>query len=114
MGASPMFHSERKPWAGAHATGEWDTVQRRTYYFTGHVQGVGFRYTTRHAVSGTSVTGFVRNLPDGRVELVMEGPDSEMDAVIERVQSDLGHGIRHTTCDESPGTGQFHGFEIRQ
>ena len=42
-------------------------------YFSGHVQGVGFRYTTRSVASRFAVTGYVRNLPDGRVELVAEG-----------------------------------------
>lgn len=89
-------------------------MQRRTYYFAGNVQGVGFRYTTKYAVSRTSVTGFVRNLPDGRVELVMEGPEADMDDVVERLQSEYGHGIRQSTCDRGQGTGEFHGFEIRK
>jgi acylphosphatase len=86
---------------------------RRTNYFSGHVQGVGFRYTARHAANGRQVSGFVRNLDDGRVELVMEGADGEMDGVLEGIQAELGHNISRTTCDTGPATGEFKGFGIR-
>ena len=88
-------------------------MQRRTFHFTGHVQGVGFRYTARHVAEGHRVTGYVRNLPDGRVELVMEGPDAEMDAVIEGITSELGRHIRQTTCDVGAATGEFVDFVVR-
>jgi acylphosphatase len=88
-------------------------MHRRTYLFSGHVQGVGFRYTARYAAAGHQVTGYVRNLADGRVELVMEGPDMEMDAVLKRINAELGGNISRTTCDTNPATGEFEGFEIR-
>src|SRR5262245_51276190 len=47
--------------------------ERRTVYYTGHVQGVGFRYTARAAAQSCDVVGFVRNLDDGRVQIVAEG-----------------------------------------
>lgn len=86
---------------------------RRSYLFSGHVQGVGFRYTARHFAAGRNVTGYVRNLPDGRVELVMEGPDAEMDAVVEAISGEMGRNISRTTCDTSPATGEFSGFTVR-
>ena len=88
-------------------------MQRRTYLFTGRVQGVGFRYTARHAATGRNVTGYVRNLNDGRVELVMEGEDAEMDAVLEGIRAELGHNISRTTCDTGPATGEFTVFAVR-
>ena len=88
-------------------------MNRRMYHFTGRVQGVGFRYTARHATTGHQVTGYVRNLPDGRVEMVMEGPDAEMDEVIETIRSQMNDNIKRETCDVLPATGQFTGFEIR-
>lgn len=88
-------------------------MQRRTYLFTGRVQGVGFRYTARQAAAGHPVTGYVCNLPDGRVELVMEGAGAGMDAVIEQIVADLGHHVSRSTCDEGPATGEFRGFGVR-
>jgi acylphosphatase len=88
-------------------------MQRRTYLFTGRVQGVGFRYTARHVATGRNVTGYVRNLDDGRVELVMEGDDAEMDAVLDGIDAELGHNISRTTCAKGPATGEFKGFGIR-
>jgi len=47
--------------------------ERRRLYYSGHVQGVGFRYTCQSLARGFDVAGYVRNLPCGRVELVVEG-----------------------------------------
>jgi acylphosphatase len=88
-------------------------MQRRTYLFSGRVQGVGFRYTARHVATRFAVTGYVRNLPDGRVELVMEGADAEMDAVVEGINAHLGRNISRTTVDETPATGEFDSFGVR-
>ena len=88
-------------------------MQRRTYHFTGRVQGVGFRYTARHFAGGRDVAGYVRNLPDGRVELVMEGADAEMDAVVGAIAGEMGRNISRTTCDTSAATGEFQGFAVR-
>lgn len=48
-------------------------VERRRIYFSGRVQGVGFRYTTERLAKGFEIAGTVRNLSDGRVELLVEG-----------------------------------------
>jgi acylphosphatase len=88
-------------------------MQRRTYYFSGHVQGVGFRYTTEDLAAGYDVRGYVRNLPDGRVELVMEGEAAEMDKVIDALQERMGQFIRNTTVDAAPATGEFNDFTVR-
>ena len=57
--------------------------ERREVLYAGHVQGVGFRYTVQRLARGYSVTGFVRNLSDGRVELVVEGESGEVDGFLE-------------------------------
>ena len=54
-----------------------DTTRRHAW-FRGTVQGVGFRFTTRRLADRRRVGGFVRNLPDGRVEVVVEGPEAEV------------------------------------
>ena len=47
--------------------------RRLTVFYSGQVQGVGFRYTAKTVATGFEITGTIRNLPDGRVELVAEG-----------------------------------------
>src|SRR5437870_2855978 len=88
-------------------------LNRRTVHFTGRVQGVGFRYTTRNIALGYDVQGYVRNLPDGRVELVMEGPDSEMEKVIAEIRRKMNGFIRKIDTETSPATGEFEQFSIR-
>lgn len=61
-------------------------VERRTVYFSGTVQGVGFRYSTCQAAGAFDVKGHVRNLADGRVELLAEGDSDEIDRFVEEVQ----------------------------
>ena len=55
---------------------------RRHYIFYGWVQGVGFRYRAYHAAHRFGVTGWVRNLPDGTVEMELEGTEADIDEVI--------------------------------
>jgi acylphosphatase len=86
---------------------------RRTYIFTGHVQGVGFRYTAHNVAVAFAVTGFVRNLPDGRVELVLEGEDDQMDALFVQLSQRMEAHIRHTHMTTAPATGEFPHFSIR-
>jgi acylphosphatase len=83
-------------------------------FYEGNVQGVGFRWSVRHIAKGFDVTGFVRNLPDGRVELQAAGDEAEVHAFLEAIlQSELrAHIKKHneTTMTERPA---FRGFEIR-
>jgi acylphosphatase len=87
--------------------------QRVTVCYSGHVQGVGFRYTANSIARGHDVTGYVRNLPDGRVESVAEGDPRATDAFLGEVSERLGDHIRDERRDTSPATGEFAGFEIR-
>jgi acylphosphatase len=86
---------------------------RHTVYYTGHVQGVGFRYTAHSIARGHEVTGYVRNLPDGRVELVAEGERRETDAFLREVRDRLSNHIRDERRHVGPATGEFNTFEIR-
>jgi acylphosphatase len=86
--------------------------QRREVHYSGRVQGVGFRYTARQLASEFSVTGFVRNLPDGRVNLVVEGAKAEVDKFLASIAAELGNHIRNTSIDVRPATGEFKDFEI--
>ena len=83
-------------------------------FYEGNVQGVGFRYSVRQIAKGFDVTGSVRNLPDGRVELLATGEEEEVRAFLDAIgQSELrGHIKKHS---EEPLTDPpaFRGFEIR-
>ena len=87
--------------------------ERREVYYSGRVQGVGFRYTARSVARGFSVTGFVKNLSDGRVHLVVEGQAAEVRAFLNSLQADMGHCISGELETSGPATGCFPTFEIR-
>jgi acylphosphatase len=64
-------------------------------FYEGHVQGVGFRWSVRHAAKGFDVTGWVRNLPDGRVELQVTGEEDEVRAFLDRIAQGELHALIH-------------------
>ena len=75
---------------------------------------MGFRYTVKTLVNGYEATGTVRNLPDGRVELIAEGVRSELESLHQAVrQSDVGRFIRQEQSDWTDAKDEFRGFEIR-
>ena len=81
--------------------------------YSGQVQGVGFRYTVKTVAAGFEVTGMVRNLPDGRVELVAEGGADELNAFRQAIRdAGLDHFIRDEQLDWSEAQGGLRGFEI--
>ncbi|QEG35073.1 acylphosphatase [Bythopirellula goksoeyrii] len=88
-------------------------LERRQVFYSGRVQGVGFRYTTRKIANNYAVTGFVQNLPDGRVELNVEGTTEELQAFLQAIDERLANCIRSTAVDRRPPTGEFHTFRIR-
>jgi acylphosphatase len=88
-------------------------LQRRQVLYTGHVQGVGFRYTTRSIARGFDVTGFVRNLPDGNVEVVAEGATDQLDGFLGELNDRMSGHIRQVKCDKRPALQEFANFGIR-
>jgi acylphosphatase len=87
--------------------------QRREVHYSGRVQGVGFRYTAQSIASRHEVTGFVRNLPDGRVHLVVEGERSEVKSFLDDLARTMGRYIQKAVVQEGDATGRFSGFSIR-
>jgi acylphosphatase len=83
-------------------------------FYEGNVQGVGFRWSVRHIAKGFDVTGSVRNLRDGRVELLATGDQEEVRAFLEAIlQSELrAHIKKHNEMPLSDPP-PFRGFEIR-
>lgn len=83
-------------------------------FYSGRVQGVGFRFSVREVTCGFEVTGFVRNLSDGRVELVAEGETVEVQAFLAAIHdTQLDNYIRTEDVNWQPAAGGFTGFEIR-
>ena len=82
-------------------------------FYEGRVQGVGFRFTVRHIAKGFDVTGWVRNLSDGRVELQVTGDENEVRAFLDQVaQGELHSLIRKQTENKLNEPVATRGFEI--
>ncbi len=87
--------------------------KRAQVFYSGRVQGVGFRYSVREIACGFEVTGSVRNLPDGRVELTAEGEPAEVEGFLAAItESQLRSYIRGTDLSWQTATGEYRGFEI--
>lgn len=83
-------------------------------FYEGRVQGVGFRYTARRVAAGFDVAGYVRNMPDGRVELVASGDADEVDGFLQALRdSELAGHIESEAAGVIPKPGGLRGFEIR-
>ena len=81
-------------------------------HYTGRVQGVGFRFNAQWIARGFAVTGFVRNLSDGRVQLVAEGEAAEVDRFLAKIADSMGGNISHADTRRLNATGEFSAFEI--
>lgn len=87
--------------------------KRMQVVYSGTVQGVGFRYSVKSLARGFELTGTVRNIVDGRVELVAEGARDELEAFRADIRdSELKHFIRKEEVNWSEATNEFRGFEI--
>ena len=88
--------------------------QRLVTIFSGTVQCVGFRYTTLHiARRFTDISGYVRNLPDGRVELVAEGSPQDLEHFVAEVRDAMQDYISHTDSHTEQPIGEFSAFRLR-
>ena len=86
---------------------------RMQIFYSGLVQGVGFRYTAKTVAAGFEVVGTVRNLPDGRVELIAEGGRGELEAFRDAIRgAGLAGFIRDERVDWGDAKNEFHGFDI--
>jgi acylphosphatase len=86
-------------------------VSKRAVY-SGRVQGVGFRYATQELADGFAVDGYVRNLPDGQVEVVAQGPPEEVEAFLAAIARRMSGYIGEASVHDVPAE-NFKGFRIR-
>ncbi len=89
-------------------------MKRIRVYISGVVQGVFFRAATRRAAADLNLTGWVRNMEDGRVEAVFEGGDGEIDKILTwcKIGSPAAR-VENVATAEEQYTGGFHGFSIK-
>ena len=93
--------------------GSGGTIKRMHIVFSGRVQGVGFRYTVRQVSDPFEVTGFVRNLPDGNVEVITEGVEQELSDFLDDIRSSsVGRYIARERIQWLSATGEFDSFRI--
>ena len=90
------------------------SYKRIHVFYSGHVQGVGFRFTVRSIASESGLVGWVRNLRDGRVEVVCEGEEKKLKAFLDNIKDEfLGRYIVDTDVIWEEPTHEFDSFGIR-
>lgn len=88
-------------------------VHHESVYFSGHVQGVGFRFSVLQVAREFEVAGYVSNLADGRVQLEAEGRPEEIGDFIKAVEERMHGYIRKVERTGRPRAAQFRGFTIK-
>ncbi len=81
-------------------------------FFSGTVQGIGFRYAVLQSAQNLKITGWVRNLDDGRVEAVFEGPKEDIEKLCESVEKHFEGYIQSKEIDFFEPQNQFKDFKI--
>jgi acylphosphatase len=90
------------------------TKVRVHIWVTGRVQGVYFRYAVEEEAGDHGITGWVRNLPDGRVEGIFEGDEPDVQEILTYCRKGPQYAkVDHVEVREEPFRGEFRGFEIR-
>jgi len=96
---------------GKVATG---SRRRLHVWWSGRVQGVGFRYTAEATALDLQLAGWVRNLPDGRVEAVCEGAQEALKRFLEAIRTgSMQRYIQDVQIEWSHATGEFRDFQVR-
>jgi acylphosphatase len=88
-------------------------IEKRLHiYYSGRVQGVGFRFTAEAVAKRSNVSGFAKNLKDGRVEVVAEGDEGSLEDFMEGVRDMMKRHIADEQVSWEPATGEFRSFGI--
>jgi len=88
-------------------------MKRVHVFFSGYVQGVGFRYTARRFAQSLDLVGWVKNCYDGRVELVAEGEEETLKQMLTQLNQAFEGYINSSEVTWSEGTGEFTSLAIR-
>ena len=89
-------------------------MKRRLHvYYSGSVQGVGFRFTAERLAGSLGITGWVKNLRDGRVEVMGEAPEDALKQFLEKINVAFKAYLRDTEVKWAAASGEFDGFDIR-
>ena len=87
--------------------------KRVQVYYSGRVQGVGFRFTAEAVAVKLGLSGWVKNLADGRVELVAEAKEELLNKLLLNIDQELSSYIRQKDVHWSEANGEFNAFQIR-
>lgn len=87
-------------------------IKKFKIIFSGSVQGVGFRYTSKQVSRSFDIHGTVRNLKNGTVELICEGERATVDEFTQAISNSTHGYVTDVDVAELPATGEFDGFEI--
>jgi len=91
-----------------------DDRERAHVYVSGQVQGVFFRDSTREKAEQLGLTGWVKNLPDGRVEALFEGPAAKVREIVRWCKEGPSHAdVEDVNTDFEASEGDLTGFEVR-
>ena len=89
------------------------TNKRLHLYYSGSVQGIGFRYTAERIADSLKLIGWVKNLSDGRVEVMIEGSEPDIGLFLEKTNDIFKGYIRDVETEWGEAIGEFDGFDIR-
>jgi len=86
--------------------------KRLHLYYSGRVQGVGFRYTVQDIANQEKVSGWVKNLDDARVEVVAEAEESVLNNFLQEIHEHFSRYIEDINIEWHPASGEFRDFQI--
>ncbi|MGB2705308.1 MAG: acylphosphatase [Candidatus Omnitrophota bacterium] len=90
------------------------TTQKRVHIiYSGAVHGVGFRFTAEEIANSLGLKGSAQNCPDGTVEVIVEGEESDIASFMDRIKKAMGSYIRSSKVERQEATGEFDSFGIK-
>jgi len=89
------------------------TIIAKLAHFEGTVQGVGFRYTARSLARRFDITGYVMNMPNGSVDVYVEGPPDQIDTFFQSLKDEMGDFVQEIKIEDQIPTGRYRRFDVR-